>query len=343
MKYTFKISRLVLVFIVACITFPLSAAGGQESDEDEMHIYTYDSFPDVLEEYIRENLESDSLTVKVIRFEDTGGLMAQILLEKDAPKADVVIGLDNTYLSRVFDEDLFLAYKPAGLSLVHEGLLVDPEYRLVPFDYGSITLNYDSELLPDPPSSWEELLDPAYKGKIIVMNPTTASPGRNFLLFTIVEFGEDGYLDYWERLKPNILTVTAGWSEGYGLYTQGEAPIVLSYDTSPAYHMHFEETDRYKNLIFDGRAYAQIEVAGILKETRNLAAAQKCMDIIVSKQFQELIPLSNVMYPVHADAQLPQSFIEAEGATKIVNMDERLVAEKLDGWLAAWEDLMRRP
>jgi thiamine transport system substrate-binding protein len=319
------------------------SACNKEQQQGNLIIYTYDTFPDALEESIKTALETEGTAVNLIRFEDTGGLMAQVLLEKDKPKADVVIGLDNTYLARAFDEDLFQVYKPAGLKLVHEGLVVDPEYRLIPFDYGSIALNYDSKLLPDPPSSWQELLDPAYKDKIILMNPSTSSPGRNFLLFTIAEFGEDGFLDFWNSLKPNILTVASGWSEGYGLYTQGEAPIVLSYDTSPAYHLQFEETDRYKNLIFDGRAYAQVEVAGILKGSPHLKLAKRCMDHLVSQGFQDLIPLNQIMYPIHPDAKLPDSFVQAAGATEIVNMDESLVAEKLNGWLTAWEDLMRRP
>ena len=343
MKKTSNFFPLVITLIFAFSSLLFLAGCGEDQEEDKLVIYAYDAFPDALEESIKKAIQSDETAVELIRFEDTGGLMAQLLLEKEEPKADVAIGLDNTYLARAFDEGLFQSYRPAGMEVVHEGLIVDSEYRVVPFDYGSIALNYDSELLPDPPQSWQELLDPAYRDKIILMNPSTSSPGRNFLLFTVAEFGENGYLDFWETLKPNILTVTSGWSDGYGLYTQGEAPIVLSYDTSPAYHLEFEETDRYKNLIFEGRAYAQIEVAGILTGAAHPELAKRCIDHIVSKAFQDLIPLNQIMYPVHPDASLPESFVQAAGATEIVNMDERLVAERLDGWLAAWEELMRRP
>ena len=346
MNRKFKIPTVAAILAILALAVLLISSGGKEPKVPEVNklvVYTYDAFPGELESSIKDKFESEGITVDLLRFEDTGGLMAQVLLEKDTPKADVVIGLDNTYLAKAFDEDLFQPYKPADLKLVHERLLVDPEYRLVPFDYGSVVLNYDSEMLPNPPGSWADLLDPIYKDKIILMNPTTSSPGRNFLLFTIVEFGEDGYLDFWNALKPNILTVTAGWSEGYGLYTQGEAPIVLSYDTSPAYHIYYEKTHRYKNLIFDGKGYAQIEVAGIPKGAKNLPAAKECMDFIVAAEFQKLIPLTNFMYPVNPDVPLPDAFVEAKGATEIVNMDENLVSEKLDGWLTAWEDLMRRP
>jgi len=179
MKVRKQISTLAAIFLMVLPVTFLTALGGKEPEEKKLVIYTYDAFPGALEESIRNKLESGGNKVDLIRFEDAGAVMARVLLEKNAPKADVVIGLDNTYLAKAFEEDLFLKYKPAGLSLVHEGLLVDPEYRLIPFDYGSIALNYDSEMLTDPPRSWNELLDPKYKNKIILMNPTTSSPGRN--------------------------------------------------------------------------------------------------------------------------------------------------------------------
>ena len=343
-------NKLVQLFLVSLWVFLFLSCSGKDAKADpeksarpgSLTIYSYDAFPDVLETSIRGYFAGDKdLEIDFFRFEDTGGLFNQVYLERDKPKADVVIGLDNTYLSRIFDENIFQSYKPHDLSLVNPGLLIDDEYRVIPFDYGSITLNYDSELLDSPPRRWEDLLDPSLKNKIILMNPATSSPGRNFLLFTIVEFGEANYLDFWRKLKPNILTVTAGWSEGYGLYTQGEAPIVLSYDTSPAYHLHYESTERYKNIFFEGKAYAQIEVAGITNGASNKLDAERCIDFIVSKEFQDLIPLTQIMYPVRADAELPDAFVQSGSAEIIVNMNEQDVADRLDTWLREWEAVMR--
>ena len=339
-----KRDRFCVYSTILPIVLLLTGSGGMEKPvetEKVLVVYTYDAFPGVLEESIRERFNEKGVELQLERFQDTGALFTQTLLEKDDPKADVIIGLDNTYLARAFDEELFQPYKPRELKLVSPGLLVDPEYRVVPFDFGSVALNYNSEMLPEPPRSWDELLDPTYKNQIIIMNPATSSPGRNFLLFTIVEFGEEGYLEFWKKLRPNILTVTPGWSEGYGLYIQGEAPIVLSYDTSPAYHMHYEKVDRYKNLLFEGKAYAQIEVAGITMDAPHPEYARECIDHLISVEFQELIPLHQIMYPVHPDAELPEAFVRAKPATHIVNMDEETVAAKFDVWLAQWEAVMR--
>ena len=345
-------SRLFLTAVLSLFAgaalFGAGGAGegpdtGADEAKNRLVVYTYDAFPGALEDSIREALAGQGAGVEVVveRFMDTGGLFTQLLLEKDVSKADVVIGLDTTYLPRVFEEDLLQPYKPDGLVLAREELLVDPEYRAVAFDYGGIALNYDSEQLPDPPRNWDELTDPKYKNQIILINPATSSPGKSFLLFTIAEFGEDGYLDFWRALKPNILTVASGWSEGYGLYTQGEAPIVLSYETSPAYHKHYESVDRYRNLLFDDKSYGQVEVAGILRNAPHPDLAQKCIDHITSVEFQNLIPLNQFMYPVHAEAVLPEAFVWAEPAAEMVRLDAGVIAAEFDGWLERWEAVMR--
>ena len=339
-----SIKRLVLIAAVlpALLMMGCRKSSEKAAETGALVIYTYDAFSEALQESLEEHFKAIlNVTVRLERWEDTGGLYNQVYLERGNPKADVVIGLDNTYLARIFTDELFIPYKPQGLMLVSEGLLVDPEYRAVAFDYGGVCLNYDSEVLPSPPTTWDELLDGSLKEKIILMNPATSSPGRSFLLFTIAVFGEDGYLDFWRKLKPNLLTVTSGWSEGYGLYTQGEAPIILSYDTSPAYHRHFESETKYKNLIFEGKAYAQVEVAGIVKGAPNLKNAQACMDYIVSPEFQTLIPLNQIMYPVHPDVELPDAFVDVERALNFVNLNEEDVAKKLDRWLTDWEAVMR--
>jgi thiamine transport system substrate-binding protein len=352
------VSVLILAFFIGCSPkkqaetpqpAPAVSGGGAPAfasgdfpETARLVVYTYDAFPKELQQNIEGRFKSAySVEVEIIRFQDTGGLFNQIYLERKSPKADAVIGLDSTYLARIIGEDILVPYKPKDLKLLDPKLLVDPEYRAVPFDYGGVVLNYDREKLTDPPKSWDDLLDPKYKGKIILLNPATSSPGRNFLLFTVAVFGEDRWLDYWKKLKPNILTITAGWSEGYGLYAQGEAPIVLSYETSPAYHIEFEKTDRYANLFFDDQAYAQVETAGVLKNAANRKNAERFMDHIVSKEFQELIPLTQFMYPVHPDAALPESFSRAGRAKNLVNLDGTEAARNFDRLLKAWEEIMR--
>ncbi len=318
----------------------VAAAGLEETGA--LVVYTYDAFPQGLQESVTNYFtKTHRVDVKLIRYEDAGGLFNQLILEKDSPKADVMIGLDSSYLGWILHDDLLTPYEPEGLVLVDEDLRVDPRYRAVPFDFGRITLNYDSEALPEPPTTWDGLLAPSLKEKIVLMNPATSSPGRNFLLYTIAVFGEDGYLDFWRRLKPNLLTVTAGWSQGYALYTQGEAPIVLSYDTSPAYHIQYENETRYKNLIFDERAYAQIEVAGIVRGAANLKNAQRFMDYIVDVEFQTLIPLNQFMYPIHPDVVLPEAFRKVEKAMSIVNLDGERIFENFERWLREWETVMQ--
>lgn len=309
---------------------------------EELVVYTYDSFPETLETMIVEHFEREyGVTPTLERFQDTGGLYNELWLERDDPRVDVVIGLDNTYVGRALEADLFEAYRPEGADALRETVIIDPEFRLTPFDWGHIVLNYDSEALPEPPTNWEELLDPRLRESIVLMNPATSSPGRNFLLLTIEVHGEDGYLEYWEQLKPNILTITSGWSDGYGLYTQGEASIVLSYETSPAYHIAYEDTDRYKNLILDDQGYAQIEVAGITKGSENIVNARRLMDFLVTEDFQAEIPLSQFMYPARESVALPDAFEQVEKASETAFISIERVDANYERWLEDWQAVMQ--
>jgi thiamine transport system substrate-binding protein len=316
-----------------------SAAGG---DSGNLVIFTYDAFPEGLETLISDHMDGEyGVTVTMERLQDTGGLYNELMLTRGDGIADMAIGLDNTYIGRALEADLFQPFRPAGIEAVIPELILDDTYRLIPFDYGNVVLNYDSQLLPDPPRTWEELLDPSLRESIVLMNPATSSPGRNFLLLTVDQFGEEGYLEYWQQLQPNILTITAGWSEGYGLYSQGEAPIVLSYETSPAYHIAFEDTDRYRNLVLDGAGYAQIEVMGILDDAPNVENARRAMEFILSEEFQNEIAMNQFMFPVREDVELPEAFTAVDRPERSVFMNTDRVDENFDRWLSEWEAVMR--
>ena len=316
----------------------MSCRGGD--DDAPFLIYTYDAFPAPLVTLIGDSLFAGDETFEVERFADAGGLLNQLLAESASPRADVVIGLDATQLPDILRSDLLEAYRPDAAPAIESSLIVDDAFRVVPFDYGGITLNYDSDVIDDPPSTWEDLLDPRFENSIILMNPAVSSPGRNFLLLSIYHFGIEDYLNFWESLKPNILTVTGTWYEGYGLFTEGEAPIVLSYETSPAYHREYEGSDRYRSIFLDGNAYVQIEVAGIVRGTKKRRSAEKLIDFILSEEFQSEIPLNQFMYPVIGSVPLPASF-DSEQSRTLVRLNTSQVDAGIEEWIEAWEMVMR--
>lgn len=323
---------LLFLLVISCVVYGRG---------EKLVVYTYSSFPAPLMDEIRKVLrEQHNLTVDFKSFSDTGPLFNQLIQEKGKPYADVVIGLDNNYYPRAVQEDLFQAYIPRGAQLIRKDLIFDPEFRLTPFDFGYVLFNYDSAKLEQVPRTHQELTDPAYKGKIIITNPMTSSPGQVFLLTTIALFGEDGYLDYWRKLKDNILAITPGWDEAYGMYTMGEAPIVLSYGASPVFHLLYENTEQYKALVLDNSAYAQIEGVGIVKGARNLAGAKKLLDYLLSAEFQALIPENQFMMPVRTDVKLPESFRVAAQVDHLLNLPPERVEANLERWLAAWEEMI---
>jgi thiamine transport system substrate-binding protein len=328
-----------LFLVILGITLTLGGCLGRK--EKPLTVYTYSSFPTALVEEIVAHFEQEhQIKVEFRAFSDTGPLLNQLVQEKAEPQADVVIGLDNNYLPKAVRLGVLEPYKPKGADAIKPELLFDPDFYLTPFDYGYIVFNYDSERLERVPTAHQDLLDPYYRGKIVVENPLTSSPGQAFLLTTVALFGEEGYLDYWRELKKNLLTITPGWDEAYGIFTSGEVPLVLSYGASPVYHLLYEETERYQALVLDGGAYAQIEGAGLVKDAPHPEAARLLIDYLIAPDFQRLIPETQFMYPVRADLELPASFRIAARADRLFNLPPEYVAANLERWLAAWEQVI---
>ena len=281
--------------LVLVLVFALFLSGCFGRPERPLTVYTYASFPPILIEQIVDHFQAEyGVQVEFRSFSDTGPLLNQLAQEKKNPQGDVVIGLDNNYLPKALELGILAPYRPQAADRIRPDLIFDPEFHLTPFDYGYVVFNYDSERLTRIPTSHRDLLDPEYKGKIVVENPLTSSPGQVFLLTTIALFGEDGYLDFWRALKPNLLTITPGWDEAYGIFTSGEVPLVVSYGASPVYHLIAEGTERYKALVLDGGAYAQIEGVGIVKGTPHLQNAQRLVDYVVPR-----VPVPDPGNPVY--------------------------------------------
>ena len=309
----------------------------------ELTIYTYDSFnsewgpgPVVFKRFE----EQCACKLKVVSPGDSGTVLNRVILEKANPKADILLGLNNSELEKSFSYDLWEPYRSPLLEKVPAELHVDKNNRVTPFDYGFIAFVYDSQKLKNPPNSLQDLLDPKYKRKIVIENPKTSSPGLSMLHWTISVYGEDGYLDYWKKLKPNLLSVTDGWSAAYGMFTKGEVPIVLSYVTSPAYHLEYEKTERYQAAVFQEGHYRQIEFAGILKGTKRSKRAQEFIDFMLSEKFQNVIPLTNWMFPVVQYQPLPESFRIAPQPKSAPELNPARVNQQNSKWLKAWSRAM---
>ncbi len=187
----------------------------------------------------------------------------------------------------------------------------------------------------------EDLAKLEYAKSLILMDPRTSSPGFGFLLWTIKLYGDD-FVSYWKRIAPSILTIADSWDAGYGLFTSGEAPLVLSYTTSPAYHMEYEKTDRYKAIIFKEGNYMQIEGAGIVKGAKHKDAAGKFIDFLLSEEVQKTIPLTNWMFPVIQDVPLPASFAVALKPDVSLLINYEAIKQNQELWIKSWTEMMSK-
>jgi len=295
------------ILLFSCLA---GLASCDRREEPELVIHTYDSF--VAEWGAAPKLaplfeQATGVKAKFVSKGDGGQLLSALLFEGRDSEADIVLGLDNFLAPKAIATGLFRAYEPSGYEAVPADLRLDPEARLVSFDYGHFSIIWDSEKLSSPPASLEDLTNPEFKKKIILLDPRSSTPGLGFLAWTKAVYGM-AWKDYWRRLRPSLLVLAPGWDQGYGLFTSGEAPLVLSYATSPAYHAEYENSRRYKALDFPEGAVRQIEAAGILAGAKHPANAEKFMDFLISEVAQRELPLTQWMYPVLGAAVLPASY-----------------------------------
>jgi len=316
---------------------------------------THDSFA-VSEEVIREFEQENSVILNFIKAGDTGAALNRAILTKNAPQADVFYGVDNTFLSRALQEGIFEPYKSPLLANIPDQFQMDSTNHALPVDYGDVCLNYDKAYFAEKdltvPQSLEDLAKPEYKGLLVVENPATSSPGLAFLLATIAQFGEDGYLQYWEDLRANEVAVVDGWETAYytnfsGSSGQGPQPLVVSYNTSPVAEVVFATTPPDEaptgSITAPGACFRQVEFVGILNGTKQRPVAELFVDFMLSQPFQEDLPLQMFVYPVNQEAELPEPFQKfAVIPDQPATMDPARIAENRDAWIQAWNETVLR-
>jgi len=310
----------------------------QQPDLPELVIYAYKSFTSEwgLGPTVIPIFESQCrCKVKVIGVGDTGAMVNRLILEGKKTNADVILGIDNSLAHKALKKRLLQAYKPKLLRTIDPHLIFDPSYRLIPFDWGFFAVIYDSTKISDPPRKLEDLTKTEYRKKLILQDPRTSTPGLGFLLWTVKALGKD-YKKFWSKLKPNILAVAPGWDMAYGMFIKGEAPMVLSYITSPAYHQIHEQTSRYKAARFDAGHYMQVEGVGISAYTDQLELAKSFIDFTLSIPFQRHVPLKNFMLPVNRNTPLPKVFADISLPPALAQIEQKELRRAMGTWLSQW-------
>lgn len=328
--------------LLSLLTLSLSAAfafAPVAHAKDKLTIYTYDSF---VSEWgpgpkVKENFEKEcDCELEWVASADGVALLNRLKLEGGNTKADIVLGLDTNLTTEARATGYFA---PSGIDL--SNVKVPGDFKddiFVPYDYGYFAVVYDSEKLPNPPKSLKELVEGDPSQKIVIQDPRTSTPGLGILLWIKSVYGDQA-AEAWEKLQKRILTVTPGWSEAYGLFTKGEAPMVLSYTTSPAYHMIAEKTERYKALAYPEGNYLQIELAAQTTTGAQNPLAQKFLAFMTGPGFQDVIPETNWMYPAGKTSQpLAPAFDTLPKPEKTLLIPADAVAKNRKAWVDEWLD-----
>lgn len=334
-----------------------SSGGGQQSgDSKTVTLVSHDSWAaskDVIAAFEKQS----GYKVRVLKDGDAGQAVNKAILTKDNPQGDVFFGVDNTLLSRALDNGLFQSYEAKGSDLILPEYRVDQDkHRVTPIDTGDICVNYDKKYFADrklaPPRSLHDLVKPAYKDLLVTENASSSSPGLGFLLGTVAEYGDDGWEGYWMKLKANGVKVVDGWEQAYneefsgsssGKKAKGDRPLVVSYASSPPAEVLYADPKptAAPTGVAEGTCFRQVEYAGLLSNAENTKGGKALLDFLISKRFQDDMPLNMFVYPVREGAQVPPEFVKyGPQAKDPETMAPAKIADHRDQWVKSWTSLV---
>ncbi|EGR0244408.1 thiamine ABC transporter substrate binding subunit [Vibrio parahaemolyticus] len=307
--------------------------------ENTLTIYTYDSFAadwgpgPKIEQAFEAKCGCD---VNFVALDDGVSILNRLRLEGGNSKADIVLGLDNNLMAEAKKTSLLTEHNVDTANTVLPNGWSDTTF--VPYDYGYFAFVYNKEKLANPPKSMKELVETRDDLKVIYQDPRTSTPGQGLMLWMKSIYGDD-VTQAWQKLASKTVTVTKGWSEAYSMFLNGESDLVLSYTTSPAYHLIAENDSKFATANFAEGHYMQVEVAAKVKGSKNSELADKFMDFILSDEFQSAMPTGNWMYPV-TDVELPKGFETLSVPSKSLSFSADEVAKMRKSWIREWQSAL---
>ncbi len=326
---------LSVLAVLALATFCIFAQSATEkSDQRTLTVYAYDTFCGdwgAAGSVIPAFEEKTGIKVNLVASGAALEMINKVTLEGDRTECDVILGVTDDIADKAYG--LLEPYKSPYINNIDQRLVFDPQSRLIPYDYGAFAFVCDSESNLVMPTSLMDLTKDEYKGKVILIDPRTSSVGTGLMMWTYNALG-DKWLDWWKTMSQNALTTASGWSSGYGLFTEGEAPLVISYTTSPVYHVMWEDTTRYQALLFSDGHEITIEAAGIVKGTKHRAEAEAFIDFLLSDAQVDLAN-ANSMYPANTDIELPAAYDYAPVPEKMFTGSSEKASKLIDQWVNA--------
>ncbi|MGW0770262.1 thiamine ABC transporter substrate-binding protein [Streptomyces sp. NPDC002676] len=337
---------------LAALTGCGSSDTKSSADSKTVTLVSHDSWS-VSKNVLKDFEKQSGYKVRVLPDGDAGQAVNKAILTKDNPQGDVFFGVDNTLLSRALDNGLFQSYAPKGSDLVLPQYRVDQDkHRVTPIDTGDICVNYDKAYFSKhkltPPQSFADLAKPEYKNLLVTENAATSSPGLGFLLGSAGQFGDNGWQGYWKKLKANGVKVVDGWEQAYrqefsgsseGKKAGGDRPLVVSYASSPPAEVIYakKRPSTAPTGVSYGTCFRQTEYAGLLSNAKNTKGGKAFLDFLLTKEFQDDMPLNMFVYPVVKGAVVPADFTKYGPQAKQPEiMAPEKIAANRDQWVKSW-------
>lgn len=351
--------HVIAVTVLAALAAGCGSTSSSSGAPAGVTLVAYDSFPtkdSALNTALDEFTASTGIAVKVVTAGDAGTMLTKARLTAGNPEGDVMWGVDSTQLSAALDGKVFTKYEPNEFNAIATNLTaLVPGHEMTPVDFGDVCINYDKGYFAThglrPPSSLDDLVEPAYKDLLVVENPSTSSPGLAFLMATIAHFGTDGWQPYWKALRANGVEVVDGWESAYedefsgAAGSTGKRPLVVSYGSSPPAEVIFADPPRTDapTAVVEKTCFRQVEFAGVLRGTKHETEARRLVDFLISERFQRELPLTQFVYPARTGVSLPVEFTKYTVVpSSTLSLDAATIAADRQKWQDEWTSIVLR-
>jgi len=320
---------LVVLFV---LSFTLIYAAGEKEEVGGVVKYYTDNDESELDVFASAISKATGLKLEPLRMSSGEGWAR---VEAEAPNigADLHFGWPLSFALMAKERGGLMPYKSPAWEAIPDQYK-DPDGYWYGWSYWFACIAVNTKLMEEKgyekPRSWKDLLDPKWKGEIVMPNPGTS--GTAFLaVSTIMQlFGEDEGWDYLAKLNDNVAQYTKSGSAPGQLVAQGEYMIGITWDQ--AVEKRKNEGYPVEMVIPEEGTGFVLDIACIYKSAKNPGGAKKFIDYIGTKEFHEVVARyrSKVTYPgVEALVKFNP---------KLMNYDAKWAAENRERIMKTWKE-----
>ena len=330
-----KYFRVKLVAVMFVLTLVLGSPVQAAEDLNVYSIWPENWARPMFQEFEK----ATGIHVNFIRF-SSGEALARVIAEKNNPRVDVLFGGPVETHSAGIKEGVFEAYKPEAYSVL-KSRFKDPDGYWVGIADDPLVFMSNKQFLAEknlnPPASWYDLLDPAYKGMLQMADARTSGTAvtRIFSILEIFGRDEDKAIAFMKKMRENVQVYTKSGGGGTIPVGLGQAGAGIFFIVD-ALKTKQEGYDIVVSFPKEGIGTA-VEAIALLKGAKNPELGKKLIDWATSPAMQSLYATYKINFvPAHPDVKIEPSLAKVLEGANLFPIDSKFAGANRKRMVEKW-------